>query len=172
MPVTTTTQEITPKDIATMEQVIRDYETREHWRTMKQWAEQCYAPDRVATIEVQSHEEWDKTDHYTCITAVLAYDAQGEIVPYDLSRPFFQDPAVLYATSGTLLFLKDGEVPSQEQLYEDIYCAGCLCKDWVCTCSLPTEARTYDIAAGEPPFPWSVQIERTDGLSGEDLHPF
>lgn len=159
-------------EIELLQQALHDYEQRENWRIMKRWVEQCYAPGTVATIEVQSHEEWDKTERYTRISTIVAYDAEGNSVPYDLSKPFFQNPAVSAYTEGTLSLLEAGEVPDQEQLYEDIYCAGCLCQDWVCTCSLPTEARTYAIAGGEPPFPWQITIVRNDGRCGQDLHPF
>jgi len=80
----------TPLTRQQLTQLTQEYQTLEEWTTIRDFASQVYGPERAAKVEVETYGEYnDEGGTNYSVSAVTAYDANGEGIEFDLTLPFW-----------------------------------------------------------------------------------
>jgi hypothetical protein len=60
------------------------------WAVVRDFASQVYGENRVAKVEIATHEEYDDENYSYPIGRIAAYDGNGREIQPDYTLPFFQ----------------------------------------------------------------------------------
>ncbi len=77
----------------------RSYETRDVWERAREFARALYGP--AATTVTYSQTQFSEEDHRLSTLQLLAFDASGQLLPYDFASPWWAGQQQLPADATT-----------------------------------------------------------------------
>jgi hypothetical protein len=103
---------------------VREMEARAEWEDVRDFAYQLFG-ERAHQVQVVTGDEYDDEHYFTVVENVIVYDAEKNLLPYDLTLPYWNQvgPDQL-ATATSLLqdfenWLKEEEAERTESLSQE-----------------------------------------------------